>query len=466
MQKNKTFHPIASIPEPKIYAASRVPFVNTLLRGDLTTTTQRLHKQYGEIVRIAPDELSYCSAEAWKDIYGHRQGHPQMQKDPLTFSKPANLPPSIITADDATHARYRRLISNAFSEKAMREQEPLIQTYVDLLIQRLRENCGDKPIDMVKWYNWTTFDILGDLAFGESFHSLENSAYHPWVSLIFDSIKAVSFMTSAKRFPPLDGLLIRLTPKHLLEKRDSHQRLVKEKVAKRMEQQSDRPDFMSAIMKNNDGKGMTLPEITSNAGPMIIAGSETTATLLQGATYYLLSNPAALNKLTTEVREAFAKEEEITLQSVGKLKYLLAVLDESLRMYPPIPSGLPRRVGPEGNTICGRFVSPGTAVSVNQYTTYHSPTNFIEPNSFIPERFLGDPKFDLDKKDALQPFSVGPRNCLGRNLAYAEMRLILARVIWNFDMELAEDSRHWDQQKIYIIWQKNPLHVSLKQRTS
>ncbi|KFX86931.1 hypothetical protein O988_09454, partial [Pseudogymnoascus sp. VKM F-3808] len=93
--------------------------------------------------------------------------------------------------------------------------------------------------------------------------------------------------------------------------------------------------------------------------------------------------------------------------------------------------------------INGQWVPPKTLVSVNQWAAYHTEKNFREPNSFIPERWLSDRRFESDTKEVLQPFSIGPRNCIGKSLAYAEMRLILARLLWNFDLKLVDDSKDW-----------------------
>lgn len=101
---------------------------------------------------------------------------------------------------------------------------------------------------------------------------------------------------------------------------------------------------------------MTLEQIRANASLLIIAGSETTATALSGATYLLCSNPDTLAKLTEEVRSAFSSEDEITLLSVQKLKYMLAVLDESLRMFPPVPTASPRTIHEGGDVVCGTFL--------------------------------------------------------------------------------------------------------------
>jgi cytochrome P450 len=104
---------------------------------------------------------------------------------------------------------------------------------------------------------------------------------------------------------------------------------------------------------------MTQEEIKATSGILIIAGSETTATLLSGATLLLLKNPAAFIKAVDEVRMTFHRASEITFAAVNvKLPYLNACLEEALRLYPPVPSVLPRRTGPEGDIINGRFVPP------------------------------------------------------------------------------------------------------------
>ena len=113
--------------------------------------------------------------------------------------------------------------------------------------------------------------------------------------------------------------------------------------------------------------------------------------------------------------------------------------------------------------IAGRFVPGRTSVSVSHWSCYHSADNFRDPDKFIPERWLGDESYGDDKKRALQPFSLGPRNCLGINLAYAEMRVILARLLWNFDIELCEESNNWVEGiKVFMIYQRPPLMVKLK----
>jgi len=106
---------------------------------------------------------------------------------------------------------------------------------------------------------------------------------------------------------------------------------------------------------------------------------------------------------------------------------------------------------------------PQTSMGMAQYAVFRSPWNFKDPQVYLPERWLDDnEEYACDKKEALQPFSFGPRNCIGRNLANIEMRLILAKLIWHFDLELMADSMNWpEKQYIYTSWEKIPLKIKL-----
>ncbi|KAK3075007.1 hypothetical protein LTS18_014122, partial [Coniosporium uncinatum] len=260
-----------------------------------------------------------------------------------------------------------------------------------------------------------------------------------------------------------------------LQKRIEFFNFAAEKVDKRLATKTDRPDFMTYILRNQDeggkdgGPTMSRAEMHSTIGLFLIAGSETTATMLSGTTYLLLTNPDKMQKLKDEIRGKFKSEDEITIDEVSRLPYLLAVLNEGLRIYPPVPTGFPRVVPAGGDVVSGYYLPEGTSAYVSQHATNHSPRNFTDPDSFVPERWLAPSssspdstsmidRYAADKKSAFQPFSFGPRNCLGKNLAYAEMRLIMAKTVWNFDMALAEGSEEWmERQKVFALWEKGPL---------
>ena len=219
---------------------------------------------------------------------------------------------------------------------------------------------------------------------------------------------------------------------------------------------------MTEILKHNGEKGaeLTPTELRNNSSVFLIAGSETTASLLSGATYLLLKNPKVMQKLKDEVRTRFKAYNDITLDAVNNTPYLLAVLQESLRYFPPVPTGFERRVGKGGEFVSGYYMPEQTALSVSSWPAGHSEIHFKDAESFIPERWMDDPEYADDHKNAIQPFSFGPRNCLGKNLAYAEMRLILAKLMWSFDMKLDVKSEDWlERCKVWTLWGKPELAV-------
>ncbi|KAK0710478.1 cytochrome P450 [Apiosordaria backusii] len=462
---NLFLHPLRHFPGPLFMRATRLGHIRLLLRGTLPFDVLPLHRRYGPVVRLAPNELAFCDPQAWRDIMGHRTDKSEEFEKYLGFYRPVDdLPVDIVNAKREEHGLLRRTMAHGFSDRSMREQQPLIKSYVDVLIQKLGTigEGGKEKMDLAAWYNYTTFDVIGDLAFGEGFGCLEGGDYHPWVKAIFQLARVGVVFQSLVHFPWVFKIIMALIPKSLMEEREKHYQMTLVKLKKRMEGGKDRSDLIEGLLKKADEWGLTLQKLQANSAILIIGGSETTATLLSGVTFLLMTNPDALKKLTAEIRGAFKSEDEIDFMSVSNLPYMLACLDEALRMYPPVPTGLPRVVTKGGASIAGHYVPGGTVVAVHQWAMYHNEEHFKKPFEFHPERWLGDPEFADDHKDAFQPFHLGPRNCLGRNLAYIEMRLILARVLWNFDLRMDEDSADWmSKQRIYNLWEKGSLNAYL-----
>ncbi|KAL4877750.1 cytochrome P450 [Aspergillus karnatakaensis] len=473
---NLYFHPLARFPGPKLNAISNLPYYYYLtIKGEAATHVATWHSLYGDVVRIRPNELSFTNPSAWTDIMGHRSG-PEMGKDPHFYSPVTVGPPNLANAPRAQHGVFRRLMAHGFSEQAMRAQEPLIRGYVDLLVRRLREHShshshshsdsdsgnenGEKAVDMAAWYNYTTFDVIGDLAFGEGFGCLAESRMHPWIEVVTSMGRFMTVLQFVSLYPVLKGLVLGMMPRAVKEAGVEHARMAREKVLRRMEL-GERPDLINTMIKKREEWNISIEQLTSNAELFITAGSESTATMLAGTTYFLTTHPEEYRKVVEEVRSSFKNEDEITLLSVSKLSYMLACLNEGMRLYHPISGGLPRLVHEGGAVIAGDYVPEGTTVAVHHYATYRQERNFTDALSFHPERFLNDLRFANDKIKAFQPFNVGPRDCVGRNLAYAEMRLILARVLYNFDLRIAEDSLEWTKQKSFLFWKKPALNMYL-----
>ncbi|KAF1808449.1 cytochrome P450 [Eremomyces bilateralis CBS 781.70] len=460
---NAYFHPLAKFPGPRFRNAT--PFVHHYrnFHGDLVFEYAKLHKKYGPVVRVGINLLSFNSPGAWHEIYGYRSGHrySQMEKDPDQYERQPGRDWSILNAPSPMHSRLRKLFSPSFSEKSLRGQEPMIMRYVDLLVIRLKERVGQK-VDLAAWMNYTTFDVIGDLAYGESFGCLENANLHPWIKLTFDFLRAVVVVQCLRLIPGALWLLNAVLPPKIKKGRDDHIALTTAKVQKRIHMETSRPDFMGEILETmGDPEGLSVSEMEANSEVLIIAGSETTATLLSGCFYYLLRTPRVYRKLVKEIRGTFKNEADISYDNVSKCRYMTAVLEESLRIYPPIPTSLGRVVPGEGEYIDGIWIPGGTVVGVSHWASYHSDTNFRDPYEFVPERFLGDERYKNDRFDVLHPFSMGPRNCIGKNIAYLEMRLIVARLIWNFEFQLLPESEDWNDQKVYVLWAKGPLHAKI-----
>ncbi|KAK2020376.1 cytochrome P450 [Colletotrichum zoysiae] len=363
---NVTLHPLRKYPGPKLWAATRIPYALMIIRGDPHKTILALHRRYeADVVRISPNELSFQHPDAWKEIMGHRAGgSEENEKDP-DFVEERHI--DIISAGRDDHARYRRILSHSFSARTMQQDyQPIVMSYVDRFMEGLRSAAaggGQGPVDMVARYNSATFDIIGDLTFGEPFGSVDRPAdQHPWVLVIFENIKMLAFTNLARSFRMLAPLLKVLVPRELLEKGKSHNAFVRDRVDRRMARGTPRPDFAESMLRKG-AEPLSRDEIYENSGLLVVAGSETTATALSGATYLLATNSDALARLKDEVRGSFASEDEIDFLSTARLGYLHAVLEESLRVYPPVPAAVPRRTPPGGSKILGQWI-PGNVSAI------------------------------------------------------------------------------------------------------
>ncbi|EAQ88706.1 hypothetical protein CHGG_05325 [Chaetomium globosum CBS 148.51] len=404
--------------------------------------------KYGPVVRIGPRHLSYTDPRAWKDIFGHRAGdHIALRENGKSemfyrkqlIDRDGMDAPNILDADREEHSRLRRAVAAGFSDRSMREHEPIIMKYVDQLMRGLRRKTEmGEEVDMA-----ATF--VG--------HEVCRYGIRPGFRWALNKLVKWAAWDSFKQ------MMI------MMEKKLRH----------RLDMDQERNDLFEGLMSKREEWNLDLQRLQSNATLIAAAGSETTASLMAGVTFHLLQNPEALEKLNKEVRSAFKSADEITIASVSRLPYLLACLNEGLRRYPPAVSNLPRDVHEGGEMIAGEWVNENTIVEIQQYAINHSSQHWRDPFAFRPERWLNKIDADLgeakerdekdidgDRLDAMQTFSVGPRNCVGRNLAYAEMRVVMARMVFEFDMELSERSKNWlKEAKVYTIWKKTELFLRL-----
>lgn len=212
-------------------------------------------------------------------------------------------------------------------------------------------------------------------------------------------------------------------------------------------------DFFYYLLNAKDpetGNGLSTPELWGEANVLMIAGSDTTSTTLAATIFYLVRNPRAMELLKKEVRENFDTVEDIVSGSkLNELTYLKACIDEALRLAPAVPGALPRE-SMEGAMVDGVFLPAGTDCGTPIYSIHRQETYYREPEEYVPERWIEGATCQTSTaswsttKEAVEiarrafcPFSIGPRGCIGKSMAFMEMRLTIARMMFLFDIELA-----------------------------
>ena len=288
----------------------------------------------------------------------------------------------------------RKAVAPAFTKRALMKQEPIIQSYINLLMAKLKEaaigyNHTEQVavMDMSLWYNFYTFDVIGELCIGESFGCLDSSGNHPWVAMTLKFAKgkflpkvlfqcvgllilrsshmasyshtdrhliAFILVAASRYYPPIEFAMMKLIPAGLRKVLQDHYDHAVSRIHRRMNLETPRDDLMTPVLQDKDFTTMSLEEIESNFSMLILVGSETTVITLTGITNCLVQNPRELRKLTDEIRSTFKSTSEITFDAVKNLPFLNAVMNEGLRLT--IAGGIPRIVPQGGDTVCGHFL--------------------------------------------------------------------------------------------------------------
>ena len=164
------------------------------------------------------------------------------------------------------------------------------------------------------------------------------------------------------------------------------------------------------------------------------------ATVMTATLFYLVYHPSTLAQLRKEIDETFQSVDEIKLgPQLSSCRYLKACIDESMRLTPPIPGLLPRKVIHGGLMIDGHLLPEGTEVGTCLYALHRRETYFRNAAAFEPQRWLMEREKTPLAYQAYTPFSLGPRGCPGKAFAYAEMTLTLAKMVFLLDMRLESE---------------------------
>ncbi|KAE8150222.1 cytochrome P450 [Aspergillus avenaceus] len=446
---NLYYHPLADFPGPLLGRASLWwRFIHTST-GKIHLALADLHKQYGPIVRVSPNELSFGTVESWKAIYGHTDPIPQKAAYYDIFS--AGLRSKCLGSerDERRHAAMHRMLAPAFATRALLDQEHIINRIIDRFVQIVGERAppGSQGINMCKWYEMCAFDIMGEMAFGESFHSIEAGKPHFWGDLVLSHIYFITFVDNLARIGSIATLFRYLVPSSVLVQ-NRISRYAREQVERCLSSNTRRKDFVSLLVEKVHKCEVEKEEMAAHVSTFAIAGGETIASFLSATTFFLLQYPDKLERLVSEIRGAFPSYDDVNAQAAQHLPYLQGVINEGLRFCPPGSQGAPR-VSP-GFELHGRYIPKGVEISTSPWTTTHSAKYFKDPMKFIPERWL-DPH-STDVKEASQPFLLGPRSCIGRNFAHLEMNLVMTKLLWRYDLELVNRSLDWfGEGRVYVF---------------
>lgn len=353
------FHPLYKYPGPLLWRATRIPASYHHASGDLYKRITAIHAQYGDTVRIAPDELSFSAPNVWPQIYNSR---PQLEKTQWHFAPndAERLPTSMIMAPDAEHAKVRRLAGPAFLNAGIAEVEPALQHYSDLLCSQLAEASEEGSQNLVEWFLWTLNDVIGQLALDQEFQCLEKRRMHPWPHFLLSVLKQTAALNQFRRFGLSMNVLKLLLTKKMIEERDSFLDLAKTAISTRLSREKEepvepaigsdgrkkRPDIVGLMLREmKGGEKLSEGEILANSVLIVGGGAETTSTCLSATFYHLCKTPQAMTKLKNEIRRTFSSIEEITVKATANLPYLKATIDESLRIF-PVASYITPRVTP------------------------------------------------------------------------------------------------------------------------
>lgn len=357
------------------------------------------------------------------------------------------------------------MINYAFSESALRGAEVFVHTNVDRWLDLLgqQKEAGDawtNAIDMAEQVTYLVFDILGDLCFGKCFDMKEPDSklrHVPELMIGFMELvhpiacSPISSLYVWLKPRGLDKLLAAATPPAIrkwtnfvddcLAKRTSKQHELQEKPKGEAEVRKDFFHWLFNAIDPETGTGYSLPELYAECELLTIAGSDTTAIVISAAYFYLSRNPEIQQKLAHEILSMFGSYDEIKAgHKLQSCTYLTAFLTEAMRMSPPVPAEPSREVLAGGTTVNGHYFPQGSLVSTAFWAMHYNKEYYPDPLRFRPERWIvGEDGSTADSvalaESAFCAFSAGSRGCVGKNMAWLEMRIVMAKTLWRYEIK-------------------------------
>jgi len=464
------FHPLAKYPGPVIAKTSKWWGAYINARGETHRCYKQLHDRYGDVVRIGPNELSLRDASLIHSVLG--QGG--LPKGPRWEGRPGN-PSLIAQRDPVKHLQQRKPWNRAFSSTALKEYEVIVASRTRQLVgclESLIHASARKEgalLDMAAWLNYFTTDFMGDMAFGGGFELMKAGGDKEGFWALFEAGLHIGAITAHITY--VIPFLVAITGKRGTIPRI--RAFGKERVLQRLEAGATRKDLFYHLSGEElpEAERPSVDDVAQDGGLAIIAGSDTTSSVLAALLYYLLLHPEIYERLQEEVDSAFASGEEPSdAQKLSHMEWLNGCINETLRLQPPVPSGSQRSVEKgKGTKVLGKLVIPEqTQVTLHTYSIHRDARYFHTPEAFLPERWFskGAPAGEHNTA-AFLPFSYGPTICAGKNLALMEMRLVLCWVLRRFRFSRAPGVAYeeWEGKiQDWFVVHHEPLLINVSLR--
>ncbi|KAH7122774.1 cytochrome P450 [Dendryphion nanum] len=398
------------------------------------------------------------------DIYA--QGKPYLKSK--NYAAMVHQATNTLTVRDRKdHGRRRRVIQQGLSDATLRAFEPymyeIINRFCDRLVQTSEEEAAlaakgestetahktatwKSTRNMSEWCNYLAFDLMATFIFSGKYNMLERNQYRYVVKCIEESNIRVSTILQApclKNFR-IDKLLF---PRAIIARNmflNFVGKLLRDTKKNDRSQRKDLFEMLSHAKDPESGRGFSPEEIVAESVTLVVAGADTSATAMAAIFFYLSRNPDAYARAATEVRSTFSSIEEILGGArLNSCRYLRACIDEAMRMSPSVGQSLVREAPVGGTTVDGEFIPGGCDVGVPIYAIHHNEAYYPDPFNYNPERWMvekeGASQQILDQYTAYNPFSVGPRSCMGKGVALVEMMATFAVVMFRLDFKMAED---------------------------
>ncbi|KAJ7039626.1 cytochrome P450 [Mycena alexandri] len=441
------FHPLAAYPGPLMCKVTKLWLAGIAMGGKQHIYYRDLHRRYGDVVRIGPNELSFSNNSAISPMLGTKgmpKGHwwdgrmPENKKVRSLFA----------LRDPEEHSRRRRIWNRAFSASALKDYDVVVRNRLAQLQEILADNSG-KSVDLSQWIARFTYDVMNDIVFGGGVELMRDGD-KDGIYATFEGFLPIALLWS---HVPWIGELSTYLP-FLAQGVKKFRTYAINCAIERKTHGSPRKDIFHHLIDEAglESEPPSLAQVISDSSPAIAAGAETTSTALCNFFWLLLSNPITYSRLQAEINSCEADVLDCEVQK--RLVYLNASINETLRLFPAVLSGSQRapRIGSGGHAIGPYFVPEGTGarwISSDEQRAL-KPAIFKSTDEII---------HDLT---AFIPFSTGPNNCAGKNLAYQQMRMVICTLMTRFDMRFEEgfDVRSWEDNLCdYFITRKGKLPI-------